>query len=68
MKLRKLSVLNLVHIKPEDTYLDELSGWALGAFGFWVQWKLGFAAPFLITILLWPIACVEAALVWAVYS
>ena len=66
--LRKLSVLNLVHIKPEDTYLDELSGWALGAFGFWVQWKLGFAAPFLITILLWPIACVEAALVWAVYS
>ena len=57
--LRKLSVLNLVHIKPEDTYLDELSGWALGAFGFWVQWNHGFGVPFPLNLVMLPFDVLE---------
>ena len=55
-----------VQIDPEETHLDEISGWALAALGFWFQLQMGFAAPFLIQLLLWPVGLLEGTLIWAI--
>jgi len=66
--LRVLSRRKIVHIDPNETYLDEATGWAIAAVGFGVQLSLGFSPPWAVSILLWPLGVSEATLVWAVSS
>ena len=46
-------------LKHEDTYIDELVGYAVAALGFYVQWNLGFGVPFPFNIVLMPLDMVE---------
>ena len=66
--LRVLSRRKIVHIDPDETYLDEATGWTVAAIGFGVQLSLGFNPPWVVSILLWPLGVSEAALAWAVNS
>ena len=69
--LRVLSRPNKVftlQIDPDDTMADEYAGWVIAAFGFYVQFKLGFAAPWVVQLLLWPLGVCESTLTWAVFQ
>lgn len=52
----------------EMTYMDEIGGWALAALGFYIQFQMGFNAPWIFQLVLWPIGLVEGTLMWAVNS
>jgi hypothetical protein len=55
-------------IDLETSYADEIAGWTLAAIGFYCQFKLGFGAPMLVRLVLWPVGFIEASLIWAVNS
>ena len=46
-------------LEHESTYADEVVGYSLAVFGFWVQWNLGFSLPFPLNYVLWPLDLVE---------
>jgi len=52
----------------EDTYADEVLGWALAAAGFYFQYTLGFAVPYPLNLVLWPFEMSESYIMWAVTS
>ena len=58
----------IVKIDPNETYIDEVAGWALAAVGFYVQFAGGFAMPSFVRVLLWPLETSEAALLWGITS
>ena len=58
----------VVKIDPNETYIDEVAGWALAAVGFYVQFAGGFAPPNFVRVLLWPLETSEAALLWGITS
>lgn len=66
--LNWLSKKGLLNIDPETTYIDEVLGWCLAALGFYMQFKSGFAAPWFIQLILWPLGAIEGALIWSVAS
>jgi len=57
-----------VTLNAEDTYIDEVAGWAVAALGFCFQLSVGFAVPFPLSIFLWPVSIVEYFIVWSVSS
>ena len=59
---------NYIEVDPEKTHIDEIVGWAIAAVGFWVQLNMGFSAPFLFQLLLWPVGLLEGTLIWAINS
>lgn len=52
----------------EDTYLDEVVGFALAGLGFYTQLKLGFGLPFLVSFILFPVSCLEYVIEYLVSS
>ena len=42
-----------------ESYVDEAASYVLGFMGFWFQWKLSFAAPFPLNLLLFPFEIAE---------
>ena len=66
--MRILDRKDILHIDPNETYIDEILGWALAAIGFYFQFAGGFAPPLVIQILLWPLSTSEAGLLWAITS
>ena len=57
--LEYLSVMNIVSINHEDTYLDEVVGYALATLGFLFQVRSHFRIPFPINIFLLPFTILE---------
>ena len=55
-------------LEPDKTYLDEAVGFALAAFGFYVQWEFGFSLPFPFNIVMLPLDVVEWWIRWSVTS
>lgn len=69
--LRILSRKQVPYFKDldlEQTYMDEVAGWVIAAFGFYVQLRSGFSTPWIFEIVLWPLGVTEATLLWAVNS
>jgi len=56
----------VISIKPDESYVDELLGWALAAAGFYFQYKMGFAPPWFVSLLLWPLQFMETYIVWTI--
>ena len=56
----------LITLDPETTNIDEWGGWALAALGFYFQFTQGFAAPWFVQLLLWPLVLAEGTLLWAI--
>ena len=54
--VKRLGPFSLEH---EHTYLDEAVGYCVAACGFYVQWHLGFAAPFPLNLVLLPLDALE---------
>jgi len=61
-----LSRKKILHIDPDQSYLDEILGWCLAIIGFLFQFQMGFGPPLPIAILLWPFSFTESALLWAI--
>eukprot|EP00300_Choanocystis_sp_HF-7_P041653 c8437_g1_i1.p1 GENE.c8437_g1_i1~~c8437_g1_i1.p1 ORF type:complete len:379 (-),score=97.11 c8437_g1_i1:149-1243(-) len=53
-------------IKHEDTNLDEIIGWAIGACGVYFQIKSGFALPFPLNLIFLPLTMLEWFIIWMV--
>jgi len=52
----------------EDTVLDEVVGYAVAALGFYYQYAWGFALPFPLSLLFFPLGWIEWYIRWAVTS
>merc|ERR1711957_667297 len=57
-----------VTIAAEDTVLDEVVGYAVAALGFYYQYTWGFALPFPLSLLFFPLGWVEWYIRWAITS
>eukprot|EP01036_Dinobryon_divergens_P027546 gene27546-36341_t len=64
--LEYLSKMKIIHINPDETYLDEIVGYALAALGLYFQLSMGFQVPFPLNVLLFPFSCMEYFLIWTV--
>ena len=61
-----LNIMDIYHGKHEDTYVDEIAGYALSALGLWFQLSMGFQLPFLLSVLLFPFTLAEWFLMYMV--
>jgi len=66
--LEYLDRMNYIHIRSEETMLDELVGYGLAALGLWFQLASGFSLPFPLNVIMLPLSMVEWFLMWAVNS
>ena len=57
-----------VKLAEDDTYLDEMAGFALAACGCYFQWRTGWAPPFPMNIVMLPFTAVEWYVRWSVTS
>jgi len=57
--LRWANKHGLIDLHEDDTYLDEVVGYGLAAAGFAFQFFNGFALPFPLNTILFPLTCVE---------
>lgn len=57
--LEYLSVMGIIHLDPEHTYIDEIIGYAFSFFGLYFQLSYGFKVPFLLQLVLFPFSMVE---------
>ena len=64
--LEYLNKMGYLQMKNEDTYLDEILGYAVAVIGLWFQLSLRFSLPFPLNILLIPLRFVEWWLIWVV--
>ena len=64
--LEYLNKMGYLQIKNEDTYLDEIVGYAIAVIGLWFQLSLRFSLPFPLNIILLPLRFVEWWLIWFV--
>lgn len=48
--------------------MDEVLGFALAALGFYTQLRMGFGLPFLASIVLFPVSCLEYVIEYMVSS
>lgn len=53
---------------PSCRYMDEVLGFALAALGFYTQLRMGFGLPFLASIVLFPVSCLEYVIEYMVSS
>lgn len=56
-----------IKTSSDDTHLDEIVGWSLAGLGLVVQFMLGFAVPFPLSLVMWPMYFVEGAIAWTIY-
>jgi len=66
--LRYANDKGLCKIDEEDTYLDEIVGWALASMGASFQLMNGWGLPFPLNVVLIPFRMLEAYLRWVVTS
>eukprot|EP01031_Cornospumella_fuschlensis_P025734 gene25734-31080_t len=64
--LHYLSEMKILHLKHEDTVLDELVGYGVALVGLLWQLRGGFRLPFPLNVLLLPLSILENVLLWAV--
>ena len=64
--LEYLSKMQIIHIKADESYLDEIVGYALAAVGLYFQLSMGFQVPFPLNVLLFPFSCMEYFLIWTI--
>lgn len=64
--LEYLSKMEIIHIKHDETMLDEAIGYAVAAMGLYFQLSWGFSIPFPLNILLFPFSCLEYFLIYFV--
>ena len=57
-----------VKLAEDDTYLDEMAGFALAASGCYFQWRTGWAPPFPMNIVMLPFTAVEWYIRWSITS
>jgi len=55
-----------ISFDDEDTYIDEVVGWSVAAFGIYFQISYGFAVPFPLNIVMLPVQLLEWFLMWTV--
>jgi hypothetical protein len=53
-----------IQFNDEESYLDEIIGWAVAAVGVYFQLKNFFGVPFPLNIILFPISMIEETLIW----
>lgn len=58
----------LLKENDEDTYADEVSGFILAAFGFYVQYMFCFHMPFPLNLVFWPFEVAESYIQWTITS
>jgi len=63
-----LDRMNYIHVRAEETVMDEVVGYLLAAAGLWFQLSSGFSLPFPLNVLLLPVSLLEWALMWMVNS
>jgi len=63
---RNWKLFGLCSCEIEDTYADEILSYGLAALGFYCQYKLGFAVPWPINLILWPFQAAENYIQWRV--
>lgn len=66
--LEYLDKMGIYHVNHEDTYLDEIVGFAFAFLGLFFQLRYRFDLPFPLNILLFPFSLAEWFLMWAVTS
>jgi len=66
--LEYLDRMNYVHIRAEETMIDEIDGYALAAVGLWFQLSSGFTLPFPLNVFMLPLTICEWFLMWCVNS
>jgi len=66
--LEWLNKKGIVTVNTDESYVDEVLGWALAAAGFYFQYKMGFTPPWIIAFLLWPLQATETYIVWVISS
>ena len=54
--VRRIGPLSLKH---DETYFDEIVGYTVALFGFWVQWNHGFGVPFPLNLVMLPFDVLE---------
>lgn len=64
--LELLRQRQLMTVTDDQTYLDEVMGWSIGACGIYVQLFKGGPVPYLLTPLFWPLDIIEKILKWNV--
>jgi len=64
--LRWANQKKFVELDANDTYLDEVTGYAVAAFGFYCQLTWGFAMPFPLNLVMWPFTLVEWYIRWSI--
>lgn len=64
--LEYLDRMNWVHIRADDTQLDEIVGYIVAALGLWFQLSSGFSLPFPLNLILLPASLAEWFLMWLV--
>jgi len=60
------SKMGYANINHEDTYIDEIVGFALAIAGLFFQLRFGFGLPFPLNILLFPFSIAEYLLIWLI--
>lgn len=61
-----LNIMGHLEVKHEETYVDEIAGYALAAVGFWFQLSSGFQLPLILSVILFPFTIAEWFLIYTV--
>ena len=64
--VRYLHKYGMIAVSEDDTYADEVAGYALAFAGLAFQVAFRFKLPFPLNLLLFPFTCVEYAVVWII--
>lgn len=60
--------MKFASIRADETHLDEVVGYVVGALGLWFQLSNGFALPFPLNVLMLPFSICEYFLMWMINS
>ena len=58
----------LITENDEDSYIDEVLGFALAGLGFYLQFEMGFHMPFPLNLVFFPFEMAEAYIKWTITS
>jgi len=57
-----------IDIDPDESWADEAAGWTLAVMGFYFQFQMSFALPWILSLVLWPFSMCEWYIVWTISS
>jgi len=64
--MRYAKRMGWINIDPDESMVDEITGWTLAALGFYVQFQMRFALPWILSLILWPFSMAEWYIVWTI--